>query len=155
MAWDINQVVLVGRLTRDPEYSVLKGNNTAICKFSIANSRGTQTPDAVSYFDIVAFGKTAELCNQYLRKGKQVIITGRLKQNRFQDQNGQNRSKVEITADNVQFLGGREEGGSPNHSEPNYSNSNNDFNNSNDSFDSMSSGGLFDNEFGNGNSVPF
>jgi single-strand DNA-binding protein len=108
MANDINQVVLVGRLTRDAE---LKYTNTgtAIGKFSIAVNRrkrsGDQWTDEVSYFDIVLWGKTAEALNQYLQKGKQIAVAGELRQNRW-EQDGQNRSKVEVIANNVQLLGG-------------------------------------------------
>ena len=108
MANDINQVVLVGRLTRDAE---LKYTNTgtAIGKFSIAVNRrkrsGDQWTDEVSYFDIVVWGKTAETLNQYLQKGKQIAVSGELRQNRW-EQDGQNRSKVEVVANTVQLLGG-------------------------------------------------
>ncbi len=108
MANDINHVVLVGRLTRDSE---LKYTNTgtAIGKFSIAVNRrkrsGDQWTDEVSYFDIVLWGKTAEALNQYLQKGKQIAVSGELRQNRW-EQDGQNRSKVEIIANNVQLIGG-------------------------------------------------
>lgn len=108
MANDINHVVLVGRLTRDSE---LKYTNTgtAIAKFSIAVNRrkrsGDQWTDEVSYFDIVLWGKTAESLNQYLLKGKQIGVSGELRQNRW-EQDGQNRSKVEVVANNVQLLGG-------------------------------------------------
>lgn len=108
MANDINHVVLVGRLTRDSE---LKYTNTgtAIGKFSIAVNRrkrsGDQWTEEVSYFDIVLWGKTAEAINQYLQKGKQIAVSGELRQNRW-EQDGQNRSKVEVIANNVQLLGG-------------------------------------------------
>jgi single-strand DNA-binding protein len=103
MSFDINQVVLVGRLTRDPETRF--SANTAICKFSIANNTGKEDKN-VSYFDIVTFGKTAERCQQYLKKGTQIAISGRLSQNRW-EQEGQKRSKVEVIAQIVQFLGGK------------------------------------------------
>lgn len=106
MSWDTNQVVIVGRLTRDPDVAYTK-QNTAVAKFSIAVNRGGQTED-VNFFDVVAWDKLADTCSKYLQKGKQVIITGRLQQNRFQDKNGQNRSKVEIIAGNVQFIGGQQ-----------------------------------------------
>jgi single-strand DNA-binding protein len=106
MAWDINNTILVGRLTNDPDFTMTKNNNTPICKFSIANNRGNgDSAETVSFFNIIAWKKTAELCNQYLKKGSQVVIEGTLRQNRFQDQNGQNRSRVEIVANNVQFIG--------------------------------------------------
>ncbi len=105
---DINHVVLVGRLTRDAE---LKYTNTGspVSHLSIAVNRrkktGDQWTDEVSFFDVVLWGKTAESLKQYLTKGKQVGIEGELRQNRWQ-QDGQNRSKVEVFATNVMLLGG-------------------------------------------------
>lgn len=101
MAWDINQAVLVGRLTRDPLTSQTN-SGTPFCRFSIANNRGN---DEAHFFDIVTWNKTAEICGQFLRKGSQVIVSGRLRQSRFTDKaTGQNRSKFEIVADSVQFM---------------------------------------------------
>ncbi len=111
MSNDINSVTLVGRLTREAE---LKYTNTGtpICKFSIAVNRrkkqGEQWVDEVSYFDIVLWGKQGEAIQQYLTKGKQVAVSGELRQNRW-EQDGQNRSKVEIVASDVQLLGGKKQ----------------------------------------------
>jgi single-strand DNA-binding protein len=105
MAWDINQVILVGRLTRDPELSYTK-SNLAICKFSIANNRGGKdNNEEVNFFNITVWDKMANTCAQYLKKGSQTIVQGRLKQDRWQDENKQNRSSVNVVATNVQFLG--------------------------------------------------
>ena len=106
MSNDINQVTLVGRLTRDSELKYTN-SGTAVCKFSLAVNRkkkqGEQWVDEVSYFDITLWGKQGEAISQYLNKGKQVAIEGQLRQNRW-EQDGQNRSKVEIVASNVQLL---------------------------------------------------
>jgi len=105
---DVNHVVLIGRLTRDAE---LKYTNTgfAVSKISIAVNRRKKSGDTwteeVSYFDVVIWGKTAESLNQYLTKGKQIAVEGELRQNRW-EQDGQTRSKVEISATNIQLLGG-------------------------------------------------
>lgn len=111
---DINQVSLVGRLTRDAELKYSNGG-MAICEFSLAiNSRrkqGEQWVDEANFFDITVFGRQGEAIQQYLTKGKQVGIEGRLKQDRWQNQEGQNRSKVGIIANNVMLLGGRDGGG--------------------------------------------
>lgn len=108
MANDINQVILVGRLTRDAELRYSSGG-MAVCKFSVAVNRrkrsGEQWVDEANFFDIAYFGKAAEAVNQYLQKGKQVAVQGELRQNRW-EQDGQSRSKVEIAANNVQLLGG-------------------------------------------------
>lgn len=104
---DINIVFLIGRLTRDPEFRYT-ANQQAICKFSIANNRSYIAQgnkiEETSYFDIVVWAKLAEVCNEYLKKGKQIAVEGRLVQNRWTDQEGKTRSKVEIVASNVQFL---------------------------------------------------
>jgi single-strand DNA-binding protein len=124
---DINHVVLVGRLTRNAELKYTN-NGAAVSKFSIAinqrRKKEDQWVDEVHYFDIVVWGKTAESLNQYLVKGKQVGIEGQLRQNRW-EQEGQARSKVEISATNVMLLGsgtgaggGRQGGGQPAESRP-------------------------------------
>lgn len=105
---DINHVVLVGRLTRDAELKYTAGGQ-AVCKFSLAINRrrknGDQWVDEPNFFDIVLWGRQGETLNQYLVKGKQVAVEGELRQDRW-EQDGQNRSKVEIMANNVQLLGG-------------------------------------------------
>ena len=111
MANDINQVILIGRLTRDVELSYTPNNNTALARFGIACNeyRGQGKNEEVNYFDIVVWGKMAEVCNQFISKGKQVAISGKLRQERYQDKQGQNRSKVSIVANSVQFIGGQGE----------------------------------------------
>jgi single-strand DNA-binding protein len=110
---DINHVVLVGRLTRDAELKYTSGGQ-AVCKFSVAVNRrkknGDQWEDEANYFDVVLWGRQGESLNQYLVKGKSVGVDGELRQDRWQ-QDGQNRSKVEIVANNIQLLGGNPGGG--------------------------------------------
>jgi single-strand DNA-binding protein len=105
---DINHVVLVGRLTRDAELKYT-ANGQAVCKFSVAVNRrrknGDQWVDEANFFDIVLWGRQGESLNQYLVKGKMVGVEGELRQDRW-EQDGQNRSKVEIVAANIQLLGG-------------------------------------------------
>ena len=104
---DINVVMLVGRLTRDAELKYTP-SGYAISKFSLAVNRrrkqGDQWVDEVNYFDHSLFGKRAEALNQYLTKGTQVAIQGELRQNRW-EQDGQNRSKIEITVNDIELLG--------------------------------------------------
>jgi single-strand DNA-binding protein len=113
---DINRVVLVGRLTRDAE---LKYTNSgyAICKFSIAINRRRKVDDnwtdEANFFDIDLWGKSAEAIAQYLVRGKQVGIDGELRQDRWEQEDGQKRSKVKITAFNVQLLGSKSDGVAP------------------------------------------
>ena len=104
---DINHVVLIGRLTRDAELKYTAAGQ-AVCKFSIAVNRrrktGDQWVDEPNFFDIVLWGRQGETLNQYLVKGKQVGVDGELRQDRW-EQDGQNRSRVEIVANNLQLLG--------------------------------------------------
>lgn len=105
---DINRVILVGRLTRDAELKYT-ATGQAVCKFSVAVNRrrknGDQWEDEANFFDVVLWGRQGESLNQYLQKGKLIGIDGELRQDRWQ-QDGQNRSKVEIVAGNIQLLGG-------------------------------------------------
>ena len=109
---DTNVTVLTGRLTKDIEVSYTQGG-TAIGKLSLAVNRsvkkGDQWVDEVSFFDVTVFGKMAESLKQYLTKGKQVAVTGVLKQDRW-EKDGQKFSKVSILASSVQLLGGKSDG---------------------------------------------
>jgi single-strand DNA-binding protein len=111
---DLNHVVLIGRLTRDAELKYTSSGQ-AVCKFSIAVNRrkknGDQWEDEANFFDIVIWGRQGESLNQYLVKGKMVGVDGELRQDRWQ-QDGQNRSKVEIVANYLQLLGGGSGSGS-------------------------------------------
>jgi single-strand DNA-binding protein len=110
---DVNHVILIGRLTRDAELKYTAGGQ-AVCKFSLAVNRrrknGDQWIEEANFFDVVLWGRSGEAINQYLVKGKQIAVEGELRQDRW-EQDGQNRSKVEIMANNVQLLGGGGGGG--------------------------------------------
>jgi len=105
---DLNHVVLIGRLTRDAELKSI-ASGQSVCKFSIAVNRrrknGDQWEDEANFFDIVVWGRQGESLHQYLVKGKMVAVDGELRQDRWQ-QEGQNRSKIEVVANNIQLLGG-------------------------------------------------
>jgi len=107
MASDLNRVVLIGRLTRDPELKHIP-SGTAIANFSIANNRtysssGEKT-EQVSFFNCIAWAKTGEVIVEYCKKGQRIAIEGRLQQRGWEDKNGQKRSTVEIVVENFQFL---------------------------------------------------
>lgn len=109
MANDINNVVLIGRMTRDPEFKTV--GQTSLANFSIANNRsyvdnGTRK-DIVNYFDCVVWGKLAEILKQYGGKGKQLMVEGRLEQSTWDGPDGKKLSKVKIRVDNFQLLGGK------------------------------------------------
>ncbi len=100
-----NKVIFAGNLTRDPELRY-SAQGTPICNFGLAvNSRaGQEGKDEVLFIDIVVFGKQAEPCSQYLSKGRPALVEGRLRERRW-EQNGQQRSKFEVLAQTVRFLG--------------------------------------------------
>ena len=140
---DTNHVVLVGRLTKDlgtDERSFgYVANGQARANISIAVNRskknGDQWIDEVNYFDVTIWGKTAENLKPYLTKGKQIIIDGYLKQDRW-EKDGQKFSKVTVVANNVQLIGGRGDGTSqPASGAPHFQPANNSSNGySNDSY---------------------
>ena len=105
MARGINQVILMGRLTRDPETRSTSSGKT-VTSFSLAVDRGGQD-DQADFFDVTAWEKTGELVAQYLSKGRRVLVQGRLRQDSWDDkETGKKRSKVEVVANDVTFLDG-------------------------------------------------
>jgi single-strand DNA-binding protein len=115
MAANINRVVLVGNLTRDPELRHTP-SGMAVCSLRIAvntrrkDSTSGQWTEKPNYFDITVWGNQGESCAQYLSKGRPVAIDGRLEWREWDAQDGTKRQAVEIIADSVQFLGGRPDG---------------------------------------------
>ena len=105
---DLNKVTLIGRLTKDCDVS-FSTTGTPIGKFAIAVNG---YKDEVSYIDCVMFSKLAESIGKYMTKGKQLAIDGAIKQDRWQDSEGRNRSKINIVVNNVQLLGGDKQGNS-------------------------------------------
>jgi single-strand DNA-binding protein len=107
MAGDINQVVLVGRITRDAELRYT-ASGTALCNFSVAVNRrvkkGDQWSDEASFFDLTLWEKQAENLNKYLVKGTQVAVQGELRQDRW-EKDGQKFSKVQVFVSSLQLLG--------------------------------------------------
>lgn len=105
MAKSINQVILMGRLTRDPEMRTTT-TGKSIASFSIAVDRGGQD-DQADFFDVTAWEKLGELVNQYLSKGRRCLVQGRLRQDSWDDkETGKKRSRVEVVATDVTFLDG-------------------------------------------------
>lgn len=105
MAKSINQVILMGRLTRDPEIRTTTSGKS-IASFSLAVDRGGEG-DQTDFFDITAWEKLGELVNQYLSKGRRCLVQGRLRQDSWDDkETGKKRSKVEVVATDVTFLDG-------------------------------------------------
>ncbi len=109
MAKSINQVILMGRLTRDPEMRTTT-TGKSIASFSIAVDRGGEG-DQTDFFDVTAWEKLGELVNQYLSKGRRCLVQGRLRQDSWDDkETGKKRSKVEVVATDVTFLDGPNDG---------------------------------------------
>lgn len=110
MARSFNQVILMGNLTRDPELRQIPSGQS-VCSFSLALNRSYKGQDgewkeATDFVDVVAWGALGERVAQYVTKGRPVLINGRL-QSRSWEQDGQKRSKLEVIAQDVTFLGGR------------------------------------------------
>ena len=103
-----NRIILVGNLTRDPELRYMP-NGGAVCSTGIATNRKFKKQDGstgeeVCFVDITFFGRTAEIANQYLKRGKKILVEGRLKLDQWTDQNGGKRSKHSVIVDNMQML---------------------------------------------------
>lgn len=118
---NINKVIVAGRLTRDPELR-FTGSNTAVCEFSVATNRRVKNKDTGQwedappvYVDVTAWAGSAEAINKHFAKGREIYIEGRLHLDQWEDkQTGQKRSKLKVVCESFQFVGGRQDGPSPN-----------------------------------------
>ena len=104
---NLNKAFIIGNLTRDPEMRALPSGQSVV-NFGVATNRRWTDPQGarqehVEFHNIVAFGKLAELCSQYLAKGRVAMIEGRLQTRSWQAQDGTKKSRTEIVADNIQF----------------------------------------------------
>lgn len=115
MSLNLNRVTLAGNLTRDPEVRQV-GADRAVANFGLAvnrrwrNQQSGEMTEEVTFIDIEAWGRTAELAGQYLRKGSPAYLEGRLKFDTWEDKEGQKRSKLRVVADTIQFLASRPAG---------------------------------------------
>lgn len=113
-----NKVIMMGNLTRDPVLKYLP-NNMACCEFGLAtNHKRKEGEDEVCFVDVTAFGKQGEAINQYLSKGKPVLIEGRLKYDTWTSQEGQKRSKHVVIMDRFSFVGSKDDAKGVQHSAP-------------------------------------
>ena len=117
MARGVNKAILLGNLGKDPEVRYTQ-SGSAVANFSLATTerrkQGDQWVDHTEWHNIVVFGKTAENCSQYLQRGSQVYIEGRIQTRKWEDKDGNTRYMTEVVANDVQFLSrtkGREDGG--------------------------------------------
>ena len=116
---NINRVIITGNLTKDPDHRTLSSNSNSVCSLRVAcngrrrNSEGVWE-DAPNFFDVTVWGAQADNCAKFLHKGRGVAIDGRLQWREWTDQQGNKRQSVDIIAENVQFLGGRDDAGNGN-----------------------------------------
>lgn len=127
---NLNRVMLMGNLTRDPELRFTP-SNTAVCQIGLAINRrwkdqNGEQKEEVTFIDCEAWGRTGEVINQYLRKGRPIYLEGRLKLDQWQDKEGNNRSKLKVVVESFEFIdskgggegGGEGGGGGGNYSRP-------------------------------------
>jgi len=110
-----SKTIIVGHLGRDPELRYTSGGQS-VCSFSVATSRSWtdqsgQPQEKTTWFRVTAWGKLGELCNQYLTKGRLVLVEGEVDASAWSAQTGEPRASLELTARNVRFLGGKDGGG--------------------------------------------
>ena len=122
MARGFNRVLLIGNLTRDPELRYTP-SNTAVADIGLAVNRtyrdaSGETQEDVTFVDITVWGRSAENCSQYLSKGSPVFVEGRLTLDQWENNEGQRRSKLKVTAQRVDFLGAPGGAGKPDAASP-------------------------------------
>jgi single-strand DNA-binding protein len=106
----MNKVLLMGRLTRDPELRYTTTNNTAVCNFTLAVNRRFQRQGEekqADFIPIVVWGKLAQFCERYFKKGRQVVVIGRLQLSSWDDNEGKKRYKAEVIAEEAYFADSR------------------------------------------------
>jgi len=116
---NINRVIITGNLTRDPETRALPSGSSVTtlrvaCNGRRQNRETQQWEDVPNYFDVTVWGAQGENCQRYLSKGRPVAVDGRLQWREFTDREGNKRQAVDIVAESVQFLGGRDDAGAGN-----------------------------------------
>ena len=103
----MNMVILIGRLTKDPEIRVISQSETTVANFTLAVDRPMAKEKTADFIRIVCFGKTAELCERFLTKGRQVAVHGRIQTGSYKTQSGETRYTTEVVAERVEFLGSK------------------------------------------------
>ena len=111
----LNQIIIMGRLTRDPELRRTQ-SGTAVCSFSVAVDRDFKSQSGekeTDFIDVVAWRQTGEFVSKYFTKGRMIVVSGSLQSRKWQDRNGQNRISWEVIADNVYFGDSKRDGAAP------------------------------------------
>jgi len=106
MSNDLNQCQFIGRLGKEPEVRQLQSGDS-VCNFSLAVGWKSKDKEGVEWVNITVFGKLADICGKYLKKGSQVFVSGKFKTDKYTDNNGVERYSTKIMANEVQFLGGK------------------------------------------------
>ena len=108
----MNQVILIGRLARDPELSYTPNTQSAVCRFTIAVDRPRRSGEdaGADFIRITVWGKQAETCDRYLSKGRQVAVAGRIQTGSYKNREGVTVYTTDVVADRVEFLGGGQGG---------------------------------------------
>ena len=99
----MNKVILIGRLTKDPELRYAAGNGTAVCRFTVAINRQFKK-DETDFINCVAFGKTGETITQYLTKGRQIAVTGSIRTGSYDAQDGTKRYTTDVIVETFEFV---------------------------------------------------
>jgi len=133
----VNKVVLVGRLTKDPELRFAAGSGSAVCRFTVAVNRQFKK-DETDFIGCVAFGKTAEIIAQYLTKGREIAVSGSIRTGSYDAQDGTKRYTTDVAVDSFDFIG----------SNSGAARSNDSFNNNNNNGNSGYSAPSNDDRFG-------
>lgn len=104
----MNNVTLIGRLSRDPQFAYTPTNNMAVFKMNVAVDRPRRNGEdaGADFINVTVWGRQAETCDRYLKKGRQVAVTGRIQTGSYKNRDGQNVYTTEVVADRVEFLGG-------------------------------------------------
>ncbi len=118
----VNKVILLGNLGKDPELRYTSNSQTPVCSFSLATSEKRKDQsgawvDHTEWHNVVVYGKQAENCSQYLKKGRQAYLEGKIQTRKWQDKEGKDRYTTEIIAQTVQFIGGARGEGAPSQNE--------------------------------------
>lgn len=104
----MNKIILLGRLTKDPEFKTLEESNLSLCKFTLAVRRvyrkETEEKEGVDFIPVVFFGRRAEIINEYLKKGNLLSVSGRLQLRSYEDKEGVKRHIAEVIGDEFQFV---------------------------------------------------
>jgi single-strand DNA-binding protein len=103
----MNKVILLGRLTKDPELKFTAGTGTAVSRFTVAVNRQFKK-DETDFINCVAFGKIAETISQYLTKGRQLAVTGSIRTGNYEAQDGTKRYTTDVAVDSFEFIGSKD-----------------------------------------------